>query len=64
MSNHLSENNMSYIQHMKCALGYAKESGKAMVYFFVHAFLPNTLIKNGSSKINHIASLLNERNKK
>jgi hypothetical protein len=54
MSDHLNENNMSYLQHMKCALGYAKESGKAMVYFSIHAFLPDTLIHNGSQKLRQI----------
>ena len=51
MSKHLKENNMSYCQHMKCALGYAKESGKAMVYFSVHAFLPDFWVVKGSQQL-------------
>lgn len=51
MSKHLKEINMSYLQHMKCALGYAKESGKAMVYFSVHAFLPDVWVVKGSEHL-------------
>ena len=51
MSKHLKEINMSYFQHMKCALGYAKESGKAMVYFSVHAFLPDVWVVKGSEHL-------------
>ena len=54
MSNHLKEINMSYFQHMKCALWYSKESGKAMIYFLVHAFLPNTWVTKGSDTLNSI----------
>ena len=57
MSKHLKENNMSYFEHMKCALGYAKESGKAMVYFSVHAVLPNIFVKKGSTIITKIHKL-------
>ena len=51
MSKHLKDINMTYLQHMKCALGYAKESGKAMVYFSVHAFLPDVWVVKGSQKL-------------
>lgn len=51
MSKHLKEINMSYLQHMKCALGYAKESGKAAVYFSVHAFLPDVWVVKGSEHL-------------
>ena len=51
MSNHLKENNMSYLNHMKCALAYAKESGKAMIYFSVHAFLPDVWVTKGSEQL-------------
>ena len=51
MNKHLKEINMSYFQHMKCALGYAKESGKAMIYFFIHAFLPDLWITKGSDQL-------------
>tara|TARA_R110001583_G_scaffold70802_1_gene199969 strand:+ start:814 stop:1011 length:198 start_codon:yes stop_codon:yes gene_type:complete len=54
MSKHLKENNVSYLQHMKCSLGYAKESGKAMVYFSIHAFLPDTFVIHGSQKLRQI----------
>ena len=54
MSKHLKEINMSYFQHMKCALGYAKESGKAMIYFSVHAFLPDVWVTKGSEKLKNL----------
>jgi len=54
MSKHLKEINMSYLQHMKCALGYAKESGKAMVYFSIHAFLPDVWVTKGSEKLKNL----------
>jgi hypothetical protein len=36
---------------MKCALIYSRESGKAMIYFFVHAFLPEVWVVKGSAKL-------------
>ena len=51
MSKHLKEIDMTYFQHMKCALGYAKESGKAMIYFSVHAFLPDFWVIKGSQQL-------------
>jgi hypothetical protein len=61
MSDHLNEINMSYLQHMKCALGYAKESGKAMVYFSIHAFLPDTFVHKGSQKLRKITWNIHNR---
>ena len=61
MSKHLKEINMSYFQHMKCALGYAKESGKAMVYFFVHAFFPNFWVTRGSETLESISNNIKVR---
>ena len=61
MKKHLKEINMSYFQHMKCALGYAKESGKAMVYFFIHAFLPNVWVIKGSNKLKEINKSIEDR---
>ena len=52
---------MSYFQHMKCALDYAKESGKAMVYFFVHAFFPNFWVTKGSDKLKEINDCMGGR---
>jgi hypothetical protein len=54
MSKHLKENNVSYMRHMRCALRYAKESGKAMIYFSVHAFLPDFCVTKGSEKLRKI----------
>jgi len=61
MKKHLKEINMSYFQHMKCALGYAKESGKAMVYFFIHAFLPDVWVIKGSNKLKEINKSIEDR---
>ena len=61
MSQHLKEINMSYLRHMKYALGYAKESGKAMCYFTIHAFLPDVYVFNGSKKIEYLSLLINAR---
>jgi len=61
MSKHLKEINMSYLQHMKCALGYAKESGKAMVYFSVHAFLPDVWVVKGSEHLRETLWKINNR---
>ncbi len=54
MSKHLKQNKITYLKHMKCALGYAKESGKAMVYFSIHAFLPDVWVTKGSEKLRNI----------
>ena len=61
MSKHLKEINMSYFKHMKCALVYAKESGKAMVYFLVHAFFPNFWVTKGSDKLKEINDCITGR---
>ena len=61
MSKHLKEINMSYFEHMKCALGYAKESGKAMVYFFVHAFFPDLWVSKGSDTFKEINNNIEKR---
>lgn len=63
MSKHLKENNMSYFQHMKCALVYAKESGKAMIYFSVHAFLPDFWVTKGSDQLKKILNKIKGINK-
>ena len=64
MSNHLHENNISYYQHMKFSLGYAKESCIAMFCFFIHAFFPDYLIVSGSEKIKYLNALINNRKSK
>ena len=51
MSKHLKKINMTYLQHMKCALGYAKDSGKAMIFFSMHAFLPDIWVTKGSDQL-------------
>ena len=61
MKKHLKEINMSYFQHMKCALGYAKESGKAMVYFSVHAILPDIWTDKGSEHLRKILWIISNR---
>ena len=62
MPRHLKENNISYFKHMKCALGYAKESGKAMVYFSVHAFLPDVWVVKGSEQLRKTIWNIHNRN--
>ena len=59
MSKHLKDINMSYFRHMGCALSYAVESGKAMIYFAIHALFPNIFVRNGSNKIDHVLLLIN-----
>jgi len=54
MRKHLKDINMTYFQHMKCALGYAKESSKAVIYFSVHAFLPDFWVVKGSEQLRKI----------
>ena len=63
MSKHLKENNVSYFKHMKYALGYSKESAKAMFYFAVHAFLPDVYVTNGSKKIEYLNIFIKSRKK-
>ena len=54
MFQHLKEIDMSYFKHMKCALGYAKESGKAVVYFSVHAIFPDIWVNKGSEQLRKV----------
>jgi len=61
MSRHLKDLDMTYFKHMKYALGYTKESGKAMIYFFVHAFLPNFWVTKGSDKLQEINDCIARR---
>jgi len=63
VNKHLKEIKMSYFQHMKCALGYAKESGKAMIYFFIHAFLPDLWITKGSDQLKKTLNKIKGLNK-
>ena len=64
MSKHLKENHISYINHMKCALSYAKESFKAAAYFSVHAFLPDLCVVKGSHKLAETLQKINARSQK
>ena len=64
MNKHLKEIKMSYFQHMKCALGYAKESGKAMIYFLIHAFLTDVWITKGSDHLNELLEKIRTRAEK
>ena len=64
MSKHLKEINMSYFQHMKCALGYAKKSGKITVYFLIHAFLPDVWVTKGSNHLKKLLENIHSRNLK
>ena len=48
---HLKENDMTYKEHLKCALGYSIESGKASVIFAIHAFIPFLFEQAGSDKL-------------
>jgi len=62
MKKHLKEIDMSYFEHMKCALAYAKESAKMMVYFFVHAFLPDVWVSKGSTRLKILNNKIKNRN--
>ena len=61
MSKHLKDINMTYFQHLKCALKYSKESGKAMMFFFIHAFFPDFWVTKGSDKLQEINDFISER---
>jgi hypothetical protein len=51
---HLEENNITYFSHMYYSLYYSKESLKATIYFFVHAFIPDIFEYNGSITIKNL----------
>ena len=50
-SKHLKENNIGYFNHMFNSLIYSKESFKASIYFFIHAFFPDIFEYSGSTII-------------
>ena len=62
MSKHLKDIDMTYFKHMKCALGYAIECGKTMIYFFVHAFLPDIWVTKGSDQLKKILKKIKRGN--
>ena len=52
---HLKTRNITYIDHLYHALYLSKESLKASLYLFVHAFFPFVFQSNGSTIINKLS---------
>ena len=49
--NHLKHHNISYGEHFKNSMSYSFKSLKASLYFFIHAFIPDTFEDSGSKTI-------------
>ena len=47
--NHLKEKNITYYQHFKQSLEFAKSSLLATIIFIIHAFYPDIFIETGSN---------------
>ena len=48
---HLSDNDISYFEHLKRSMKYSGKSIKASFFFFIHAIFPNVFETNGSDTI-------------
>ena len=51
MSDHLRETELSYFAHMKQALSYYARLQTCAIKVFMHAFLPDTFVKDASGEI-------------
>jgi hypothetical protein len=51
MPNHLSNNNVSYFQHLKRSLRYSRITLCVSLIFVIHGFFPNTFEYTGTKKI-------------
>lgn len=51
MEQHLEIIKQTYFEHFKDCIYYGFSSWKASIYFFIHAFLPNTFQHHGSDII-------------
>ena len=58
---HLKENDMTYLAHLKCALRYSIESGKASAVFAIHAFIPFMFVQTGSEKLDSLIWKIRKR---
>lgn len=58
---HVKSRNMTYIEHLYHALYLSKESLRASVYLFVHAFFPCVFKSEGSEIINNLSSSIKEK---
>ena len=54
MKNHLKDINMTYYEHLICALGYAGKLMLASFTLIIHAFLPNIFVTTASDIVKNI----------
>lgn len=60
-SNHLEYAKQTYFKHMNDSMYYSWCSLKASFFFFVHSFIPDVFIKNGSDTIKSINNDIMEK---
>jgi len=60
---HLEIRKISYVNHLKLALTYAKESLLASYYFIIHGLYPDWYIVSGSNTINALQIKIQNDNK-
>jgi hypothetical protein len=58
---HLEDVNQTYFEHFKDSIKYSFESLKGSLYFFVHAFIPDSYKTNGSEKIKDLHDKIREK---
>jgi len=54
MKNHLKNINMTYYEHLTCALSYASKLMFASFALIIHAFLPNIFVNTASDIIKNL----------
>ena len=58
---HLVENNMTYCEHWRFAVGYGYQCVKAGVYLCIHGFLPCFYRHVGSKLVHKLEKVFKER---
>jgi len=58
---HLKENNMTYCEHWRFAVGYGLKCVLAGIYLCIHGFLPCFLQKAGSQLVEELSRVFAKR---
>lgn len=61
--NHLKENNLTYFQHLKQAMGYFAKIQIAAICVFIHAFIPFLFECTASKIIKYLAEHFKQKHK-
>jgi hypothetical protein len=60
MNDHLKNINMSYFEHMRCALWFSYKLFTAAIILFVHSIFPNLFVNYGSKVVKEVNNEMNK----